>query len=63
MHVVKKGKTSGNEEGVHIKQQAKQLSNGVQVGSGPDTYINGENLVMPPPEEDQPKLTCLMQEF
>ena len=31
-------------ERVHIKQQAKQQSNGVQAGSSPDTNINGEKL-------------------
>ena len=35
VHVVKKGKTSGKGKGVHIKQQAKQQSNGVQAGSTP----------------------------
>ena len=45
VQVVKKGKTSGKGKGVHIKQQAKQQSNGVQAGSSPDTHINGENLV------------------
>ena len=45
VQVVKKGKTSGQGKGVHIKQQAKQQSNGVQAGSIPDTYINGEKLV------------------
>ena len=45
MQVVKKGKTSGKGKGVHIKQQVKQQSNGVQAGSIPDTYINGGKLV------------------
>ena len=45
VQVVKKGKTSGQGKGVHIKQQAKQQSNGVQAGSSPDTNISGEKLV------------------
>ena len=32
-------------KGVHIKQQAKQQSNGVQAESSPDTFFNGEKFV------------------
>ena len=45
VQLVKKGKTSAKGKGVHIKQQSKQQSNGVQAVSSPDTCINGEKLV------------------